>query len=88
MTLDLLEERWADGRVVPVQNTSRYYVSTQGCALTKVMPPLKGKPNSRSIGIEKGWTVKVVNDAANFDWADVNWLYYIEEAKKLCAWVD
>lgn len=83
-----LEERWADGRVVPVQNTTRYYVSTQGCALTKVMPPLKGKPNSRSIGVEKGWTVKVVNDVDNFDWADVNWLYYIEEAKKLCSWVD
>ena len=82
-----LEERWPDGSVVPVQNTCRYYVSTQGCALTKVMPPLKGKPNSRSIGVEKGWTVKVVNDADLFDWSDVNWLYYIEEAKKLTTWV-
>ena len=83
-----LEERWPDGRVVRVQNTCRYYVSTQGCALTKVMPPLKGKPNSRAIGIEKGWTVKVVNDASLFDWNDVNWLYYIEEAKKLTSWVN
>lgn len=83
-----LEERWSDGSVNRVQNTCRYYVSTQGCALTKVMPPLKGKPNSRSIGIEKGWTVKVVNDADLFDWSSVNWLYYIEEAKKITSWVD
>lgn len=82
-----LEERWADGTVRPVQNTTRYYVSTQGCQLTKVMPPLKGKTELRDIGVEKGWTVKVVNDADLFDWSDVNWLYYIEEAKKLTSWV-
>lgn len=82
-----LEERWSSGVVRPVQNTCRYYVSTQGCSLTKVMPPLKGKTNERDIGIEKGWTVKVVNDATLFDWSDVNWLYYIEEARKLTSWV-
>ena len=82
-----LEERWPGVQIRRVQNTTRYYVSTAGCALTKVMPPLAGKVAERPIGIEKGWTVKVVNDAAQFDWRDVNWLYYIEAAKKLTAWV-
>lgn len=82
-----LEERWPDGTVNQVQNTTRYYVSTKGCALAKIMPPLKGKTGNRVSGIEKGWTVKVVNDASHFDWHDVNWLYYIEEAKKLTSWV-
>lgn len=82
-----LEMRWADGRVEPVQNTTRYYVARGGCTLTKVMPPLAKKPGvERPIGIEKGWKVKVVNNADLFDWNDVNWLYYIERAKKLVDW--
>ena len=82
-----LEERWPHlEEPVPVQSTTRYYVATDGCALTKVMPPLKGKTAERAIGVEKGWTVKVVNDATLFDWSNVNWLYYIEEAKKLTSW--
>ena len=67
-----------------VQNVTRYYVSTDGEPLTKVMPPLKGKTAEREIGIEKGWRVTVVNDANDFKWSNVNWLYYIEEVKKLC----
>lgn len=84
-----LEERWADGTVRQVQNTTRYYVSTAGCALVKVMPPLKKNPTmERPIGIEKGWTVKVVNNMDDFDGRDINWLYYITEAEKLTSWVD
>ena len=83
-----LEERWADGAVRRVQNTCRYYVSTEGCALTKVMPPLRGKDMSRSIGVEAGWTVKVCNDVSDFDPSTINWFYYIEEAKKLTDWVN
>lgn len=66
-----------------IQNTSRYYVSTRGAALTKIMPPLPGKTAERRIGAQAGWTVKIVNDASRFSWDDVNWLYYIEEARKL-----
>jgi len=67
-----------------VQNTSRYYVTSNdgGDFLTKIMPPLKGGAE-RHFAVEKGWKVKIVNDARLFDWSDVNWLYYIEEAKKL-----
>lgn len=67
-----------------VQNTSRYYVSTQGKSLTKVMPPLKGQTDERRIGVQAGWTVTLVNDMACFDWSTVNWYYYINEAEKLC----
>ena len=85
-----LEQRFADGRIEPVQNITRYYVSTSSAAgaLTKIMAPLAKNPGvERVIGIEKGWTVKIVNDARLFDWNDVNWLYYIEEAKKLVPWL-
>lgn len=33
--------------------------------------------------VEKGWKVKECNIAKKFDWKDVDWKYYIEEAKKL-----
>ena len=110
-----------------VQNTTRYYVSTSGKGLAKVMPPLakqfrgdkalisrqeydllhaaavkdvmKGMTNwnsvnisewdkwkdrmERRIGVQKGWTVTITNDISHFKWGDVNWLFYIEEAKKL-----
>lgn len=67
-----------------VQNTSRYYISTCGAPLLKIMPPLKGKTEEREIGVEKGWNVTLVNDATLFDWNTINWIYYINEAKKLC----
>lgn len=66
-----------------VQNTSRYYISTNGASLTKILPPLRNGQEDRRFAVEKGWTVSLVNDAAAFDWSTVNWLYYIEEARKL-----
>jgi len=66
-----------------VQNTTRYYVSTEGAHLTKIMPPLKGGAEEREFAVQKGWTVRIVNDAREFDWSTVNWLYYITEARKL-----
>lgn len=70
-----------DGTVI--QNTTRYYVSTDGHGLVKVMPPLKGKTDERRIGVQQGWMVTVVNDADLFRWDNVNWLFYITEAEKL-----
>ena len=70
----------ADGQ--RIQNTTRYYVSTDGVTLKKIMPGLKDGPE-REFAVEKGWTVTVVNDASRFDWSNVNWLYYAEEARKL-----
>lgn len=66
-----------------VQNTSRYYVSTDGHSLTKVMPPLAGKDTEREMSVQSGWTVTLTNDMADFRWDNVNWLYYINEARKL-----
>ena len=66
-----------------VQNTSRYYMSTEGASLTKVMPPLKGKDTERNISVESGYNVTLVNDMAAFDWSKLNWYYYINEARKL-----
>jgi len=68
----------------PVQNTTRYYVSTDGVTLDKVMPPLAKKPGvERHIGVQAGWTVTIINDMSQFRWDNVNWFYYINEAKKL-----
>lgn len=65
-----------------VQNTSRYYVSTDGAHLTKFMPGLKDGPE-REFAVQKGWTTTLTNDARAFRWDNVNWLYYINEARKL-----
>jgi DNA polymerase elongation subunit (family B) len=71
---------WGDERV---QNTCRYYVSTGGQALTKVMPPLPKKPDHwRRIGVESGWTVCVCNDIADA-LLPINYAYYVEEIEKL-----
>lgn len=65
-----------------IQNTSRYYVSTVGEYLKKEMVK-KNQTESSYTDMQSGWTVAVVNDMDDFDWSTVNWLYYIEEAKKL-----
>lgn len=65
-----------------VQNTSRYYVSTDGVYLTKIMPGLKGGPE-RQMAIEKGYTVTLCNDASHFRRENLNWYFYIEQARKL-----
>lgn len=66
----------------PIQNTTRYYVSTDGHSLTKIMPGIKGGAE-RHMSVQSGWAVTVTNDARKFRWDNVNWLYYITEARKL-----
>lgn len=71
-----------------IQNTTRYYVSTDGAPLYKIMPPTStmvrnGKNTERQIGVEAGWTVTPTNDMNDFKWDNLCWLYYIEEANKL-----
>jgi hypothetical protein len=66
-----------------VQNTSRYYVSTAGQPLVKVMPPLKDKTDERPMNVQSGWNVTITNDMLAFDWDTVNWFFYIQEARKL-----
>lgn len=72
---------WGDTQV---QNTCRYYVSTEGKSLTKVMPPLAKNPDKwRRIGVESGWTVCVCNDLRDAT-MPINYEYYINEVEKLC----
>lgn len=67
-----------------IQNTSRYYLSTDGVYLTKIMPPVASKPGvERHFSVEKGYTVTVCNEVSKFRWDNVNWFYYINEARKL-----
>jgi len=62
---------------VQTQNVCRYYVSTDGYQMTKIMPP------DRHFEVQKGWTVTLANSTDNFRWENVNWLFYIMEARKL-----
>jgi DNA polymerase elongation subunit (family B) len=71
---------WGEDKV---QNMCRYYVSTEGRPLTKVMPPLAKKPDQwRRIGVESGWKVQVCNDLDHAT-APIDFEYYIREIEKL-----
>ena len=72
-----------DGEETPQQNICRYYISTDGEKLVKIMPPLPKDPDKeRYIGIDKEWLVKTCNNVVDFRW-DIDYDYYIAEAKKL-----
>lgn len=43
----------------------------------------KSKYDIRENSIQAGWLVKQCNVATDFNWSDVDWNYYIEEAKKI-----
>lgn len=107
---------WGD---VGQQRNTRFYVSTQGHVLNKIMPPTgklgaykkangvtdaeyesimnevdwewdervctknKSKYETRETQVIAGQLVKIVNDINKFDFNDVNYQWYIDEAKKL-----
>ena len=79
---------WGDKQV---QNITRYYVSTDGAPLTKVMPPLakslKLNPDApeRRMSVCKGWLTTECNDMKRFNRAMLNYDFYIKEAEKLVA---
>ena len=69
-----------------VQRNSRYLVTKRGKELIKIMPPLKGKENERKIAINKGWLTtihNVVHHGVNIYDMDVDYDFYIQEAKEL-----
>lgn len=75
----------ADGSEVKQQNICRYYpVKEGGGKLVKIMPPLKGKEEAgeRRLSIDAEWNVVPCNDISKFNW-DINYDYYISEARKL-----
>jgi hypothetical protein len=65
-----------------IQNTTRYYISTEGGRLVKVMPPLKGKTEWRRFEVEKGVTCCVCNDIKDAV-MPINYDYYVTEVEKL-----
>lgn len=72
-----------DGEETLQQNICRYYISKEGEKLVKIMPPLPKDPEKeRYIGIDKEWNIKTCNNVKDFRW-DIDYDYYIAEAKKL-----
>lgn len=43
----------------------------------------KKKYDMTKTSVESGWKVKICNKASDFDWNDVDWNYYLNEAKKI-----
>ena len=72
-----------DGEDIKQQNICRYYPSKIGGKLVKLMPPLIEGGDIRRLGIDTDWNVKTCNDINDFDWKDLDYNYYIIEAKKL-----
>lgn len=104
-----------------VQNTTRYYVSTDGAPIVKVSPPVEGAVEgqykrkngvsvaaydawhaawgntwnpevhtgnksvygTRYMSINAGWKATECNRAADFRWDNLDYRWYIEEARKL-----
>jgi len=66
-----------------LQSTIRYYISKDGKALKKVMPPIKNSNEDRIIGINVGYNIDICNDASNFSFSNLNYEWYIKEAQKL-----
>lgn len=65
-----------------LQNICRYYPSTAGGKLVKIMPPLTGEEEERRLGIDTDWNVVPCNNMKEFHW-DINYDYYLTEANKL-----
>lgn len=72
-----------DGDAQEQQNICRYYpVKKGGGKLIKIMPPLNGNTEWRRMGIDTDWNVATCNNILDFK-GDINYAYYIQEAKKL-----
>lgn len=71
-----------NGNDTTIQRISRFYVSTVGKSLFKIMPPLKLGREERRNSICAGWLVTECNDICNAV-NPINYEYYIKEAEKL-----
>lgn len=71
-----------------LSRTVRYYVSTTGGELVKVMPPLKHQTEERRFAIQKGYKVTVCNrlpdDIQQRMVETLDWSWYRAEVEKLC----
>ena len=87
-----LHDETVQGRRLPVtvrsekmQNITRYFISTDGVELKKVMPPLRNKPGHRYLSVNTGYLVTDCNDVINFDRDKINYDWYVNEAMKLVS---
>lgn len=71
-----------DGTEIEQQRVCRYYPSKNGGKLVKIMKPLEGSDEPRRLGIDTSYKVKICNDMQDFD-GDIDFDYYVQEAKKL-----
>ena len=49
----------------------------------KVCTKNRSKYTERRTNLQSGWLVRECNDATTFDWSNVDYGYYIAEARKL-----
>lgn len=71
-----------DGNEAVQQNICRYYPSMTDLKLVKLMPSDNSEDGWKRSGIDTDWNIKVCNDMSDFNW-DINYDYYIDEARKL-----
>lgn len=71
-----------DGEEIPLQNICRYYPSTEGGKLIKIMPPLKQGGDERRLGIDVDYNVVPCNNMQEFNW-NIDYSYYLDAANKL-----
>ncbi len=71
-----------DGSEVQQQNVCRYYISTTGGKLVKIMPPLEGDTEERRLSIDSAWKVRTCNEMVD-TLVDIDVEYYAVEAEKL-----
>lgn len=80
--LTQIDDEGSEFEETKLQNICRYYACKEGGKLIKIMPPLDGGTEFRRLGIDVLWNVKPCNNINDFEW-DVDYDYYINEAKKL-----
>lgn len=72
-----------DGKDIEQQNICRYYPSKSDGKLVKLMPALEEGGEVRRLGIDTDYNVSTCNDINDFSWSNLDYSYYVTEAKKL-----
>lgn len=72
----------SDDSEVQQQNVCRYYISTTGGKLVKLMPALEAGGDDRRLSIDSAWKVRVCNKMVD-TLTDIDVEYYALEAEKL-----
>ena len=67
---------------VPLQKTTRYFVAKSGPEIIKIMQD-KNTGAEKRIREQAGWQAHICDDIRQWDGANLNYEYYIKEAKKL-----